>query len=67
MTEFVKEEEEKENIMMILEEPEEYDSTETQFQMDFECEGEPMDLRLFPQEIMYSQLGAQWIADRFGI
>ena len=66
MTEFVKEE--KENVvMMILEEPEEYDSTETQFQMDYEVDGEPMDLRLFPQEIMYNQLGADWIAERFGI
>jgi hypothetical protein len=65
MTEFVKEE--KENIMMILEEPEEDDSTETQFQMDYEVDGEPIDLRLLPQEIMYKQLGADWIADRLGI
>jgi hypothetical protein len=66
MTEFVKEE--KENVvMMILEEPEEYDSTETQFQMDYEVDGEPIDLRLLPQEIMYNQLGADWIADRHGI
>jgi hypothetical protein len=65
MTEFVKEE--KENIMMILEEPEEDDSTETQFQMDYEVDGEPIDLRLLPQEIMYNRLGADWIADRLGI
>ncbi len=69
MTEFVKEkEEEKENVvMMILEEPEDTDSTETQFQMDYEVDGEPIDLRLLPQEIMYNQLGAEWIADRHGI
>ena len=68
MTEFVKEEEEKENVvMMILEEPEEYDSIETQFEMDYEVDGEPIDLRLLPQEIMYNQLGAEWIADRHGI
>jgi hypothetical protein len=66
MTEFVKEE--KENVvMMILEEPEEDDSIETQFQMDYEVDGEPIDLRLLPQEIMYNQLGAEWIADRHGI
>ena len=66
MTEFVKEE--KENVvMMILEEPEEDNSIETQFQMDYEVDGEPIDLRLLPQEIMYNQLGADWIADRHGI
>jgi hypothetical protein len=65
--EFVKQEEEKENIMMILEEPEEDDSRETQFQIDYEIDGEPIDLRLLPQEIMYNQLGAEWIADRHGI
>ena len=65
MTEFVKEE--KKNIITNLEEPEEYDSTETQFQIDYEVDGEPIDLRLLPQEIMYSQLGADWIADRHGI
>lgn len=66
MTEFVKEE--KENVvMMILEEPEEDYSTETQFEMDYEVDGELIDLRLLPQEIMYNQLGADWIADRHGI
>lgn len=66
MTEFVKEE--KENVvMMILEEPNEDDSIETQFQMDYEVDGEPIDLRLLPQEIMYNELGADWIADRHGI
>ena len=67
MTEFVKQEEkENENIMIILEE-EEDDSIETQFQMDYQVDGEPIDLRLLPQEIMYNQLGAEWIADRHGI
>jgi len=66
MTEFVKEE--KENVvMMILEEPEEDNSIETQFQMDYEVDGEPIDLRLLPQEIMYNQLGAEWLAERHGI
>ena len=67
MTEFVKEEEkENENIMIILEE-EEDDSIETQFEIDYSVDGEPIDLRLLPQEIMYNQLGAEWIAERHGI
>ena len=67
MTEFVKEEEkENENIMIILEE-EEDDSIETQFEIDYSVDGEPIDLRLLPQEIMYNKLGAEWIADRLGI
>jgi hypothetical protein len=62
-------EEEKENVVMILEEPNEDDSTETQFhiEIDYQVDGEPLDLRLLPQEIMYNQLGADWIADRHGI
>ena len=65
MTEF-------ENVKMILDEEEEEessdnDSTETQFKSDFECEGEMMDLRLFPQFIMYKALGAEWIAEKNGI
>ena len=51
--------------MIILEE--EDDSIETQFQIDYEVDGEPLDLRLLPQEIMYKVLGADWIADRHGI
>jgi hypothetical protein len=66
--EFVKEEEkENENIMIILEEPNEDDSIQTQFEIEYEVDGEPLDLRLLPQEIIYKVLGADWIADRFGI
>ena len=53
--EFLKEEKENENIMIILEE-EEDDSIQTQFEMEYQVNGEPIDLRLLPQEIMYNQL-----------
>lgn len=43
------------------------DSTDTQFKIDYELDGELMDLRLFPQNIMYEALGADWIAERNGI
>jgi hypothetical protein len=34
------------------------------FKWTMSVDGEPIDLRLLPQEIMYNQLGAEWIADR---
>lgn len=59
-----------ENVKMILEEVEEdeyEDEDEIELKNDFVIDGEYMDLRLFPQFIMYKALGADWIAEKNNI